>query len=448
MLFDSIIRGGNIVTSDGVLKMEIAIADGAIVEVAPQISGTAKEEINATGLHIFPGVIDPHVHFNEPGRTEWEGFATGSAALAAGGGTCFFEMPLNASPPTLDAVSFDLKKTAAEKSSRTDFALWGGLTPDNLDHLEALAERGVVGFKAFMSDSGIEDFSRADDLTLYRGMQIAERLGLPVAVHAESQEITAAMTKEIRGNGGRNWRDYLASRPIVAEIEAIQRAISLAEETGCSLHIVHVSGARGIEIVARAQTLGIDVTCETCPHYLILNGDDLEKIGAGAKCAPPLRSAEENESMWKKIGDIAFVASDHSPAPATMKTGDDCFCMWGGISGVQSTLSILLSREPSLKPQQIAQLTSTNVAERFSLDRKGKIAIGYDADFALVDLNGSFELKREDLLDRHKQSPYVGRKFRGRVRRTISRGTTILFDGRMVGDSRGRLIKPRRKIHA
>ena len=212
--FDLIIRGGCVLTPEGQRVLDIAVRDGRIEEFSPTISASATEEISASELHVFPGLIDAHVHFNEPGRTEWEGFASGSAALAAGGGTCFIEMPLNASPPTLDGPSFDAKRSAAEASSLTDFALWGGLTPDNLDHLEELAERGVVGFKAFMCDSGIADFPCADDATLRRGMQIASRLGLPVAVHAESQEITSHLAAEIASRRGRSWADFLASRPI------------------------------------------------------------------------------------------------------------------------------------------------------------------------------------------------------------------------------------------
>src|SRR4051812_33761927 len=196
MPWDTLIRGGNVVTPDGVKRLDVAVEGGMIVELAPELSGSARETIDARGLHVFPGLIDPHVHFNEPGRTDWEGFETGSSALAAGGGTCFFDMPLNSSPPTLDGASFDLKRAAAEANSWTDFALWGGLTPGNLNCMQELAERGVVGFKAFMSNSGIEDFARADDLTLYRGMRKAKQLGLPVAVHAESEEITSALTRE------------------------------------------------------------------------------------------------------------------------------------------------------------------------------------------------------------------------------------------------------------
>jgi allantoinase len=443
MNFDLLIRDGNLVLPSGVVTGNVGIAAGKIVEIG-SVAGHGREEIDASGLHVFPGLIDPHVHFNEPGRTEWEGLATGSAALSAGGGSCFFDMPLNSSPPTLDGPSFDLKRLAAEASSRTDFALWGGLTPTNLDKLEELAERGVIGFKAFMSASGIADFERADHDTLGKGMQIAARLGKLVAVHAESESMTAALAAQIRGKGPPfTWDDYLASRPIEAELEAIAEAIALSRETQCRLHIVHVSSAAGAELVHQAAASGVDVTAETCPHYLAMTIHDLEGLGAPAKCAPPLRSPAEVSKLWLALanGRFSFVGSDHSPAPASMKTSDDPFAIWGGIAGVQSTLLILLSHAPQLALEQIATLTSAGVADRFGVVGKGKIAAGYDADFALLDLDSPFELTREMLLDRHKLSPYVCRSFQATIRQTIVRGNTVFKDGVSAGDFRGRLIK-------
>ncbi|HLZ56213.1 MAG TPA: amidohydrolase family protein, partial [Ktedonosporobacter sp.] len=255
-------------TSPPLPTTDLAILDGHIVAIAPELTGTARAEIDATGLHIFPGLIDAHVHFNEPGRTAWEGFATGTRALAAGGATAFFDMPLNAHPPTLDTKSFDLKLAAAQTSSLVDFALWGGLVPGNLDRLDELAARGVIGFKAFMSNSGIEDFEAADDLTLYEGMARAAKLGSIVAVHAENDQITSTLARRAQHEGRTGVRNYLASRPVIAELEAIQRAILFAEETGCHLHIVHVSTGRGVSLVAAARDRGVDVSCETCPHYL------------------------------------------------------------------------------------------------------------------------------------------------------------------------------------
>ncbi|HZR43493.1 MAG TPA: amidohydrolase family protein, partial [Ktedonobacteraceae bacterium] len=266
-LYDLIVRNGTLVMPASLSSADLAVADGRIVAIGQQLAGTSKEEIAADDLHIFPGVIDAHVHFNEPGRTEWEGFATGTRALAAGGTTTFFDMPLNAHPPTLDAASFDLKLAAARASSLADFALWGGLVPGNLDSLDELAARGVIGFKAFMSNSGISDFSSVDDLTLYEGMARAARLGRIVALHAENDQITGALAQRALAQGRKGIRDYLASRPVIAELEAIERAITFAAETSCALHIVHVSCGRGIQLIKAAQERGINVSCETCPHY-------------------------------------------------------------------------------------------------------------------------------------------------------------------------------------
>jgi allantoinase len=276
--FDTIIRNGTIVTDKDLRRADLAIADGKIAAIAENLSGSAKQEIDATDLHIFPGVIDAHVHFNEPGRTNWEGIATGSRALAAGGGTMFFDMPLNAHPPTCDAKSFDLKKKAAEAKSVTDFALWGGLVPGNLKQLEKLAKCGVIGFKAFMSNSGIDDFASVDDKTLRAGMKIAAQLKLTVAVHAESDTMTAQLAQRAIAEKRTTIRDYLNSRPIEAEIDAIRRAITIAGETGCALHVVHVSSAAGVQMITAANNHGINVTCETCPHYLVLTDEDVEKL--------------------------------------------------------------------------------------------------------------------------------------------------------------------------
>jgi allantoinase len=448
--WDVLIRGGDIVTPEGVERLDIAIEAGAIAELAPELSGDARETIEATGLHVFPGLIDPHVHFNEPGRTDWEGFATGSSALAAGGGTCFFDMPLNSSPPTLDAASFDLKRVATQASSRTDFALWGGLTPGNLDRMEELAEHGVIGFKAFMCNSGIEDFPKVDDAALWFGMRKAKQLGLPVAVHAENDTLAAAFTQMKRSSGKRTMRDYIDSRPWFVEVEAIGRAITFARASGCDLHIVHVSTPQGVEAVAEAKRAGVSVTCETCAHYLLLSEEDACHIGAPAKCAPPLRHYTEQSRLQRLLheGAIDFVASDHSPAPASMKAGDDVFGIWGGIAGVQSTLAGLLSFRPRLPLplDLVGRLAASNAAHRFAIARKGRIAPGFDADLALIDAEATYALTRDMLLDRHKLSPYVGRTFHGLVKRTIARGRTIFADGKMVGDDhRGRLIKPTRK---
>jgi allantoinase len=443
MAHDLIIRGGTVVGRSETVA-DIAIDGETIVEIAPTISGTAQIEINANGLHVFPATIDPHVHFNDPGRADWEGADTGSAALAAGGGAVFLDMPLNSSPPTLDQQSFDAKLNALQSKSHTDFGLWGGLTPANVDQLEQLAERGVVGFKAFMCDSGMDDFSRADDWTLFRGMMTARERGLVVAVHAENHEITAGLTLLARRQNLTQIAHYLRSRPQVAEYEAIGRAIALSRETRCALHIVHVSTARGIELVAQARKEGVDVTCETCPHYLIFTAEDAANLGALAKCAPPLRSPADRAALWDDLanGRIDFVASDHSPAPMDKKSSGDFFDVWGGVAGVQTTLAALTTQSHILPTTTIAQVTATNPARRFGIAKKGKIEPGFDADLALVDLSQKFTLTRDMLLDRHKLSPFVGLTFRGQIKQTLLRGRAIFENGKVIGPPAGRFLRP------
>ena len=447
MRWDIVIRGGTVVEPSGPRRADVAIADGRIAEVAPEITGDAADLIDATGCHVLPGVVDPHVHFNDPGRSAWEGFGSGSAAFAAGGGTLVVDMPLNASPPTLDASSFDAKVTAARGAARTDFGLWGGLVPGNVTQLAELAERGVVGFKAFMSGSGIDDFEAADDATLWQGMQVAAALGLPVLVHAENDAITAALAREAIAAGRTGIRDYLASRPVVAELEAIIRAITLAADTRCPLHIVHVSSGAGVAVVAEAQARGVDVTCETCPHYLVLTDDDVERIGAAAKCAPPLRPAAVQADLWRCVmaGDVAFVASDHSPAPASMKRSPNFFEVWGGIAGVQVTLGLMLEEghaRRGLSLADVARLTARAAVDRFRLGDRGRIEPGGMADLVVVDLAHAAPLAAADLHDRHKLSPYVGRTLRGRVQRTVLRGRTVFRDGHAVGPAIGELVRP------
>ena len=445
---DLIIRHANVVTSTGVTQTNVGISEGKIVLMEKGVHGQAKETIEAEGLHLFPGVIDAHVHFNEPGRTEWEGLATGSAAIAAGGGTMFFDMPLNSHPPTITASFFKQKLAAAEAKSLVDFALWGGLVPNNLDKLEELAGCGVIGFKAFMSASGIHEFQSADEATLRKGMKKAAALKLPVAVHAESDSLTNKLAQQAIAKGKTGIRDYLNSRPVEAELEAIRRAISIAEETGCTLHVVHVSSAAGVQLIAESRRRGFDITCETCPHYLALTDKDVEKLGAVAKCAPPLRSAQEQANLWKELlaGNIATIGSDHSPAPPDMKQSEDFFQVWGGISGAQHLLPLLITHahfERKAKLELIARVTSANVAQRFNLpEEKSGIAIGHDADLALVNLETLFDVRADDLLYRHKQSPYIGQTLHGLVKRTFVRGQTVFKDGKIVGKPIGKLIKP------
>jgi allantoinase len=441
MAEDFVIRGAQVCLPDGLRTIDVAVSDGKIAGTGDGLS--APEIIEAEGLLLLPGAIDAHVHYNEPGRTDWEGWATGSLASAAGGATCVFEMPLNAHPPTLDAESFDLKRRAAEASSVVDFALWGGLTPLNLDKMRELGERGVIGFKAFMSSSGTDDFRRSDRETLRHGMKIAADLGLPVATHAEDEEMVARLADEAKSAGRRGVRDYLASRPIAAEVAAIREACELAGETGCKLHIVHVSCGEGLDEVRAAKDRGVDVTAETCPHYLVFNTDEAVRIGAPAKCAPPLRSEAARADLVARVsaGGVDTLGTDHSPCPPQMKDKKDFFEVWGGIAGAQSFLPSLWAL--GLGVETVVALTASNVGNRFGLaGRKGAIAPGMDADLVLIDPRRGRILRAGDLLTRHAVSAYVGREFPASVSSVWARGAPVWSRSGGRGAARGRLVRP------
>lgn len=443
-----LIQNATIVTEKKSFLGNIAISDGKIVTLATDFECQSREKIDAQGLHLFPALIDAHVHFNEPGRESWEGITTGSQALAAGGGTLFFDMPLNSDPPVLNIERLHEKAQIASKKSFTDFAFWGGLVPGNLDQLESLAEKGVIGFKAFMSNSGIEEFPHVDLASLKKGMQIAARLKKIVAVHAESETMTSQLTQRALAEKRVTIRDYLNSRPIASELEAIQNAIDLAAETGCALHVVHVSCADGIAMITAAKEKGVNVSCETCPHYLVLTEEDVERLGAIAKCAPPVRSQEEKEKLWEQLKNnrIDFIGSDHSPCPPEMKQKDNFFQVWGGISGVQHTFSLLAEEgiaKRHILPEQLAPWLSSQVVDRFHLPQhKGRLTVGADADFFLADLKATEIVRRETLHYHHPQSPYVGRQLRGKVVRTFLRGQTIFQDGKIIGNPIGKWVKP------
>ena len=405
-----IVRGGTVVTARGVERADIAISGGVITDVGRNLVDDG-ETIDAKGLHVFPGGIDSHVHFNEPGRTDWEDITHGTAALLAGGYTAFIDMPLNNLPVTTTVEAFDMKLAAMQRSAKVDFGLWGGLIPGNLDQLEPLVKRGVMGFKAFMCPSGIDEFPASDERTLLAGMARIAELDSILLVHAEDPFLLV-------DPAGPTAADFIRSRPPEAEIEAIETAIGLAEETGCRLHIVHVSTARGADLIQTAERRGVDVSGETCPHYLIYVAVDMERIGGRAKCAPPFRS--ERMSIPKMI------VSDHSPSTPALKQGDDFRKIWGGISGCQTTRQLLLAQD-GFDLETVAATTSANIARRFRIEGKGDVAPGYDADLWLVDLGWEGTVRREDLLYKNPFSAHERQRIRGRTVRTLTRGKPRLI---------------------
>jgi allantoinase len=446
---DLVVRGGKLVTPDGVVRADLGVLRGKIVQIAPVIADAAVATLDAAGRYVFPGIVDAHVHFNEPGHADWEGFATGSAAFAAGGGTCFFDMPLNSEPPVLDAARLREKRALAEEKSCVDFALWGGLTPGNLDKLAGLRDAGAIGLKAFMCDSGIDSFPRVDEASLKEGMKRAVKLGLLVAVHAEDEALAAKFTAGEKAKGRTDAKAWLASRPVEVELAAIRTALELAGETGCALHVVHVSSPEGIALISEARAQRVDVTAETCPHYLLLNDKDVVRLGALAKCAPPIRDEKRRLALWAELraGRIQTVGSDHSPSRPEMKDSANLFAVWGGIAGCQHGFELLFSecaRTAEKDLPILAAVLARNVARRFRLEaRKGELAVGRDADFSLIKFGNEHEIHADDLWTRHRISAYVGRRSRVRVTHTYVRGCAVYADGRLTNlPQPGQFLRP------
>ncbi|SFI35803.1 allantoinase [Paenibacillus sp. UNC496MF] len=460
--WDLLVKGGTVVLRDRTAALDIAVKDGKIAAIAAGLpSDGAVRTLSAAGRHVFAGVVDAHVHLNEPGLGEWEGFATGSAALAAGGCTTFIDMPLNGLPPTVNKAALELKLAAARQSGvRVDYALWGGLVPGNLGDLAALAEAGVVGFKAFMSspgDTGDGCFANVDDGELFAGMRAIAALNGILALHAESEPIVSRLAAGKQAAGETSMRDFLASRPPEAELEAVKLALEMASRTGCSLHFVHISTPEAIGLIGEAKRAGLDVTAETCPHYLVFADDDAARIGVHAKCAPPIRGSREREALWELLADgkIDFVASDHSPCPPAMKETADgnVFAAWGGIMGAQSTLEAIVTEgwlKRGIPLPVLSRALSAAPAERFGLAAsKGAIAVGLDADLALVDLQAPYVLTADQLKYRHPRSAYEGFGFGCRVESTLLRGA-VVYDRRAdrggldtERQTSGRRLRPR-----
>jgi len=399
-----VVRGGFVIDRPA----DVVIAGERIVDiVAPGTAETVGAEvIDAGGLAVLPGMVDGHVHFDEPGRSDWEGFDAGSAAAAAGGVTTIVDMPIDSDPPTTTAALAEAKADAARARSRVDVALWGGLVPGSVDHLDDLAAVGVVGFKAFACPSGWDDFPAIDEPTLVAGFAAARRHGLPLALHAELEPL--GHTAE-------------------SEVAAIGWAASRAD--GARLHVVHVSAAAAVDEARRWP----NVTVETCPHYLALT----TTADPHARCTPPIRDAANQEALWRHVldGAVDAIASDHSPCPPERR-GE-----WAGVAGVETTLAVLLS-SGRMTLAQVAHLT-TAAARLLRLPGKGAIVRGYDADIALVDLDAAWTVSPDALWCRHRSSPFIGRQLGARVVRTLVRGSTVfdLADG--PRPHQGRVLRAR-----
>ena len=438
---DLAIRGA-IVISDGAYARDILIRDGRVAGLVEPGAAAADEEIDARGLLALPGVVDGHVHFNDPGRSDWEGWTSGSRAAAAGGVTTVIDMPLNSLPPVLDGPAFDTKRAAGERGSVVDFALWGGLVGTDPAPLRELGVRGAVGVKAFLCDSGVPEFRPLRDTELVPAMRAAAGAGLLVAVHAEDDGLVRDATAVVRASGRHDPGAWLASRPALAEARAVGQACAAASESRARLHVVHLSAAEALGAIGVARAAGADVSVETCPHYLVFDDADVLAQGPLLKCAPPIRDAANREALWDAVlrGRVDLITSDHSPCPAADKaTGrDDIFAAWGGVAGVQSLLPAVFTeagrRGGGMDARKVAAFVAWRLAakpaERFGLGgRKGKIAVGRDADVVLFDPALEWTLEPSVVQTRSGLTPYAGRQFVGRVTRTLVRGTTVYADG-------------------
>jgi allantoinase len=431
-----LIGNGHLVDERSVRRADVLIEDGRIRAILPPgHAEPADQLLDASGLYVLPGMVDSHVHFNEPGRSDWEGFVTGSTAAAAGGVTTVCDMPLNCHPPTLDGRALALKQAALERQSRVDYALWGGIVPGSSGRLAELRRGGAVGVKAFLCGSGLESFPHLDEFELVDAMQACADAGVLMALHAEDPQQTLRLAAAARASGQRAARDWARSRPPATEVDAVRRALDAGRETGARLHFVHISTAAAVHLIATARARGQDVTVETCPHYLLLDEVDLERLGTFGKCAPPLRPRAEVEALWRALldGEVDWVASDHSPCPPTMKDTDDIWSAWCGLAGVQSSFVGLITEgvhQRGLPLPRLVALTAATPARRLGLwPRKGNLDAGADADLTLVDLEHEWTLREVDLQTRWPISPYLGRAFRCQVRMTLVRGTIVWQDG-------------------
>lgn len=412
----------------------VEVRDGLITGLSQQAPAEAREVVElAADEVLLPGLVDTHVHVNEPGRTEWEGFASATRAAAAGGVTTLIDMPLNSVPPTVDVPSLSVKRAAAEGQCHVDVGFWGGAVPSSLGHLRDLHDAGVFGFKAFLVDSGVDEFAPLSDAQLGDAMkEIADFDGMLI-VHAEDPA-------SIGEAHGRAYRDFLASRPSAAEVRAVERVIGGARATGLRVHVLHLASSAALPALAAARADGVRVSAETCPHYVTFTA---EEIGDGAtllKCCPPIRDAGHRDALWQGLADgvIDMIVSDHSPAPAALKRlGDGDFgAAWGGIASLQLGLPIVWTqaRARGLGLPDVVRWMAERPAELAGLRRKGRIAAGADADLVAFAPDETFTVDPAALHHRHPITPYAGRELTGVVRRTWLRG-------RPVGDRpHGRLL--------
>ncbi|WP_320777718.1 allantoinase AllB [Streptomyces sp. CRN 30] len=435
-----VLRSTRVVTPEGTRSASILVRGGTISAVlphdAPVPAGARLEDV---GDHVvLPGLVDTHVHVNDPGRTEWEGFWTATRAAAAGGITTLVDMPLNSLPPTTTADHLRVKREVAADKAHIDVGFWGGALPDNVKDLRPLHEEGVFGFKAFLSPSGVDEFPHLDQEQLARSLAEISSFGGLLIVHAEDPHHLAAAPQL----GGPRYSHFLASRPRHAEDTAIAGLVAQAKRYDARVHVLHLSSSDALPLIAEARAEGVRLTVETCPHYLTLTAEEVPDGASEFKCCPPIREAANQDLLWQALADgtIDCVVTDHSPSTADLKT-DDFATAWGGISGLQLSLPAMwtAARARGHSLEDVVRWMSARTAALVGLDRKGAVAVGRDADFAVLAPDETFTVDPAALQHRNRVTAYAGRTLHGVVKSTWLRGQRVAADGTFT-EPKGRLL--------
>jgi len=441
------IKSDRTITPSGIQPAVVLINNGKIIDVLNEFESQDVTIIDIGNNVLMPGIVDPHVHINEPGRTHWEGFDTATKSALAGGITTLVDMPLNSSPVTTTTKAFDEKLDAAKVKLHVNCGFWGGVIPGNEKEIEPLIEKGVLGFKAFLVHSGIDEFPNVTEADLRKAMPIIAKDDMPLLVHCELITNSKPSSRLLSGLNSKLYSNYLSSRPKSWENNAIALMIRLCEEFNCRTHIVHLSSADSIEQIAKAKQKGLPLTVETGQHYLYFNAEEIPDGRTEFKCAPPIRERSNNEKLWQalKEGIIDFVATDHSPAPPDLKqleTGD-LMTAWGGISSLQFSLPVLwtAAKKRGCTIKDISRWLSENPTNLPGIQNsKGKIQKGYDADLVIWDPEEKFTVTEEIIQHRHKLTPYLGEKLYGLVKQTWIAGVKCFEDGRFLQLKKGELM--------
>ena len=442
------IKSNHIVLPSGPASGYVVIDNGIISDITPHLHPGVQKMIDVGNKVLMPGIVDPHVHINEPGRTDWEGFDTATKAAIAGGITSLVDMPLNASPVTTTVKAFEIKLTVAQKSLHTNCGFWGGVVPGNAAEIEPLINKGVLGFKAFLTHSGIDEFPNVMEEDVRKVMPIIAKHNLPLLVHCELTD-----NENYRwGKDYRSYQSYLSSRPKKWEDDAIDLVIKLCAEYNCRVHIVHLSSSNSLKAIEVAKEKGLPLTVETAQHYLFFSAEEIADGGCAFKCAPPIREKENNDQLWQalKNGLIDFVATDHSPAPPGIKelNSGDFTKAWGGIASLQWALPILWTsaKKRGFEIKDGCKWLCENPARLAGLHhQKGKIEKGYDADLVVWDPQNKFTVQEEGIYHRHKTTAYLNQELSGVVEQTWLGGVRVFNKG-IMELNHGKILLGKEKV--